>query len=153
MDTMNIQKLLLSILLYGFIGWFLDSAVRFIRYGAWINGTYLEIPWSPMYALGALIILFVFRFIKERHILIQFAVYAVVVPLYEYLGGIVSIWIAGRRLWDYTDLPFDIGGHTTALHTVAWAALAIMLVHFIHPSVVSLLERVNKATTSSPKAL
>lgn len=150
---MKMQKIILSIALYGFIGWFLDSAVRFIRYGTWINGTYLEMPWSPMYALGALIILFIYRFIRERNIMLQFAVYAIVVPTYEYLGGIVSVWIAGRRLWDYTDLPLSIGGHTTALHTVAWAALAILLVHFIHPVVISVLERLNNAVTSSPKAL
>lgn len=130
---MKILKILLFTVLYGSIGWFLDSFARLLRYGDWINGTYLEIPWSPMYALGALIILIAHKFIKQWPLFVQYAVYAVVVPGYEYIGGIFSEWFAGRRLWDYTDIPLNFGGHTTVAHILAWPLLALVFAHYMHP--------------------
>lgn len=137
---MNKNEFVISLLLYGVLGWCIDSFARMIRYGDWINGTALQLPWSPMYALGAIGIVFIYARIKHLHIIWQFVFFAVLISSYEFIGGLFSLKAYGAPLWNYSTLPLNIGGHTTVPHAIGWGVLGLILTHLLHPVIVRIAE-------------
>lgn len=128
------------IFIYGFLGLVLDSTVRLLRSGDLYNGTLLLLPWSPMYALGAVGILGLYHAIRHMHLFWQFCIYGVLLASYEYIGGALTEHFFGKRLWDYSDLPLHLNGHTTMGHAVTWGVLALLLVYKIHPNLMMIFE-------------
>lgn len=143
---MSTAEKIYIIFMYGFLGLVLDSGVRLLRSGELYNGTLLRLPWSPMYALGAVGILLLHRVIGRFHLFWQFCIYGVLLASYEYFGGVATEYFFGKRLWDYSDLPLHFDGHTTFGHAIMWGVLALLLVHKIHPNMIMLFEYTQRWT-------
>lgn len=135
------KEYIYAFLVYGFVGLLIDSTVRFFRYGDVINGTFFGFPWSPMYAVGAIGILFFHRFIQHLSFFWQFWIFGSALSFYEYTTGILTEYFFDRTLWDYSTIPLHIGTYTTFWHLLAWGALALFFVHYIHPTLFRFLQR------------
>lgn len=130
---MSKKELFYSFIIYSIIGWGIDTLVRSAFLGYWFADNVLGIPVSPIYGLGALGILWLHGHIRHWPMVGQFFVYMFLVSAYEYLGGFISEWWMGRRLWDYSEFPLNIHGYTDPIHGIGWGILSLFLVYWLHP--------------------
>jgi len=91
-------------------------------------------------ALGILGVLFLWPELAQAFWVFQWLFFSALLGFYEYLSGIFCLGVFGRRFWDYTNLRWDFGGHTSLFHMAVWGVLAVLFIHFIHPSVRFLVE-------------
>lgn len=126
-------EVLYSFVFYSILGWFIDSLARTIVDMQWTTNNALGVPFSPVYGLGALGYLALYPFVRQWKLWEQLVVYSALSACYEYASGVISVWFLHRRLWDYTDIPFNIHGHTDPFHAVIWGLLAILVTHRLQP--------------------
>lgn len=135
--NLNATETMVSFLFYSVLGWGVDTAVRSLQTGVFTSDNGLGIPFSPMYGLAGLLVIWGHRYIRHWHIAVQFLVYASVSALYEYLGGWISLWLVGRRLWDYSEYPLNVQGYTDPIHAIGWGLLCLLTVYWIQPRLMS----------------
>lgn len=122
-----------SFMIYSVFGWGIDSLVRTLSYGTWTTGNALGIPFSPMYGIAAVGVLWIAPHIKRWQPLSKYIFFSVIAAVYEYSGGVISEKFLGRRLWDYSEFPFHAHAYTDPTHALAWGGLIMAVVYWIHP--------------------
>lgn len=130
----RLKETVYSFLLYSVVGWCIDTGFRSVVSGHFEANNALGIPFSPMYGAGAVAILHIYPYIQHWARWKQFGLYALLLPTYEYLGGVVSEWFLGRRLWDYSSYPLNIGAYTDPIHAVVWGTAALLVLYIMQPS-------------------
>lgn len=65
---------------------------------------------------------------------------------YEYLCSVFTEVFFGTVFWDYSDMPFNIGGRTNLLFCVFWGILALVWVKICYPPVSRLIEKIPPVT-------
>ena len=125
----------LYFLFYSFIGWLIDTAHRSYLEGQFTSGSLTVLPLTPIYGIAALAILLAHNNWELKKIWQQFFVYGFIATVVEYLGGVFTLQIFGRRLWDYSEIPFNLHGHISLLHAFYWGLLALLLIQVIHPRI------------------
>ncbi|MBI2411387.1 MAG: putative ABC transporter permease [Candidatus Kerfeldbacteria bacterium] len=130
---MNKKEVFFSFIFYSVFGWAIDSTTRSLYDMRWETGNALGIPFSPMYGIAAIAIIWIHPVIEKWHFWQQVVFYAVTAGMYEYSGGMFSEWFLGRRLWDYSGFPFTLGRYTDPIHALIWGLLAMFVVYYIHP--------------------
>lgn len=66
--------------------------------------------------------------------------YGVVLALFEATSGVLTQRVTGKRLWNYGHTRGFFRGYTDFWHVPVWGALALMLVYWVHPFIVLLLQ-------------
>ena len=65
---------------------------------------------------------------------------------YEYLCSVFTEVFFGTTFWDYSDMPFNIGGRTNLLFCVFWGILALVWVKICYPPISRQIERIPPVT-------
>lgn len=61
---------------------------------------------------------------------------------YEYLCSVFTEVFFGTVFWDYSDMPFNIGGRTNLLFCVFWGILALVWVKILYPPISRQIEKI-----------
>lgn len=136
-----LQYVLGSFVLYGFVGWVLDSAYRSIVDKKWVRGGFSAFPFTPSYGIGAAILVVIGPSILQFSYPVQWLLLGIIFGGYEYVCGRVTMLFMKRRLWDYSHARLNLHGHTDLLHAVYWATLAFLVLHYVNPWVFSVFTR------------
>ncbi|MCP4806717.1 MAG: hypothetical protein GY913_27625 [Proteobacteria bacterium] len=67
--------------------------------------------------------------------------YSLLLGAVEYVGGVVSIALHDRTLWDYSEIPLNLQGHTDPFHAAVWGVLALSLTRVLQPAIHRAIER------------
>ena len=124
---------LLEFLVFSFLGWIIDSGYRSITEQRWINAGFFKGPICPIYGFGALVILFIFKYLSFIPPLLLILCASLGLVLVEYIGGIFTERVLKIKLWDYSSSQYHIGGHIDLLHSLYWVLLAILFSAFVYP--------------------
>ncbi len=95
------------------------------------------LPLCPVYGFGAIGILLLPPWVRERGLLL-ILLGGLTATGVEYLVGLFDEKVLGVRFWDYSDLPWNVGGKICLSFTAAWGLLALLLVRVVHPWVAAL---------------
>lgn len=84
--------------------------------------------WSMGIAGGLCFIIFsvVAKHLKEKPLLLKAALIALSITVVEFAFGIVFNVILGMKIWDYSNVPFNIMGQICPSFTLLWGVLAII---------------------------
>ncbi|RJQ19908.1 hypothetical protein C4580_04455 [Candidatus Woesearchaeota archaeon] len=120
----------LYFLIFGFLGWLLDTTYRVFVSQEEHGNTYFPY-FAVTYAVAGLLMLALY---KNTHwpSAVDVFIGGTIATLVEFTAGIFCVHIIGRRLWDYSENPLNIWGHVDALHTFYWFLLAALL-HVLNP--------------------
>ena len=99
----------------------------------------LVLPLCPVYGLGACTILLLPASIADQPALL-FILSALAATAIEYLAALFNERILGVRFWSYHGLPGSLHGRVCLPFSLAWGALAVALVCWVHPFLSPLLE-------------
>lgn len=126
-------NLVIFFCLYSVLGWSIDTAYRSFKARRYAPGGFSKLPFSPIYGFAALGILALAPVVRPWPLLAEWLFFAVALAAYEYLGGVVTRRVFGRRLWNYSKDRWDIHGHTGPSYAAAWATLALLVMHVLQP--------------------
>lgn len=136
----NLTDIILFFLIYGFMGFILESSFRtIITKNLTISGGFLTNYFCPLYGLCAILIIQIFT-ICEISIENRFAILItattgsiITVTFFEYIVGFTLDRVFNHKLWDYSQNPLNLHSYICLEFSLLWGIVSIILSSFIHP--------------------
>lgn len=98
-------------------------------------------PFSIVWGLGCVMltaILYKYRESNDRHI---FLAGTVLGGAYEYICSVFTELVFGTVFWDYSAIPFNLGGRINLLYCFFWGIVAVVWLKVIYPVLSGWIER------------
>lgn len=129
-----------------FIGAFLGDVVETIfcriTMGSWLSRSSVVYgPFSIVWGFGCTMLtalLYKYKDESDRYI---FTIGTVLGGTYEYICSVFTELVFGTVFWDYSDIPFNIGGRINLLYCFFWGIVAVIWIKNIYPKLSSLIEK------------
>lgn len=128
---------------YSFAGWCCEVIFAAASKGKFVNRGFLNGPVVPIYGLGMVAVLAALKPFRENALLLYLGS-AVICTLIELILGIISEKVTHHRLWDYSNMKFNLGGHICLLFSLIWGVGGMVAVDIIHPPVEKLIALIPK---------
>lgn len=136
-DAMNFM---LFFLIYGFLGFLLESVFRSIAdRKIFISRGFLTKGFCPLYGICAILIIEIFILCElsiSNFLLALMGATAgsiAVVTLLEYITGRMLDKVFHYKLWDYSTYPLNLHSYICLEFSLLWGILALLLANFVHP--------------------
>lgn len=135
-----------KIVLLFFIGAFLGDVTETIfcriTAGYWMSRS--SVVWGPfsiVWGLAiALVTLLLYRY-KDKSASWLFVAGTLLGGAYEYLCSVFTEVVFGAVFWDYSQIPFNLGGRINLLYCFFWGFAAVAWFKVLYPPISDLIER------------
>ena len=81
---------------------------------------------------------------KDKNILFLFFTGTILGGAYEYICSVFTEIAFGTVFWDYSDMPFNLGGRINLLYCSFWGIAAIVWFKVAYPLLSALIEKIPK---------
>ena len=99
-------------------------------------------PFSVVWGLGVVVLTMMLHKYKDRDDRYIFLFGTVVGGAYEYICSVFTEIAFGTVFWDYSKLPFNLGGRINLLYCFFWGLAAVIWIKILYPRISGLIERV-----------
>ena len=131
----NLWEILAYFIIYSIAGYFIETGFALIRYGVLESRqSFLYGPFCGIYGLGAVVMIIFLQYFK-RNWATLFGGGLLIGSVTEYLVSLIGELILNVKWWDYSNMPFNIGGRICISYSMFWGILAIFLMRVIHPRI------------------
>lgn len=96
--------------------------------------------WTPVYGLGAVLILLISKYIfktlklnKFLEVLIFALIIFIVLTLIEFLGGHILRFIFHKDFWNYSLLKYNFGKYICLNVSIIWVVFSLVFLYLIKP--------------------
>lgn len=110
--------------------------------------------WTPVYGLGVVTIISVYKAIKDyiesnkiKKFIAVFLIGAILISILEYIGGIIIETLFHMVFWDYSNMKFNIGKYTSLEMSFVWGVSSLILIYLIKPFVDKFIKKIPKWIT------
>ena len=109
--------------------------------------------WTPIYGLGVLAMLLLFKMIskweknKLLRVIFLFLSAFFTIGILEFFGGMFIEKVYGRIFWDYSNHALPIGRYTSLGMMFLWGISSVLVVYLINPFVDIILKKIPKSLT------
>ena len=135
-----------TFLFHSIIGHLLES----VAYSK-IDGGILYGYWTPVYGIGAILIVLINYFIctkvKKKLVrpLILFIACALILGLFELCSGIIIEELFGRIFWNYSDEMFSIFKYASLKMMIIWGICGVLFIYVINPFMQLIIKKIPKS--------
>jgi uncharacterized membrane protein len=126
------------IIIYAFLGWCAEVAYAAVNTGKFVNRGFLNGSVCPIYGFGAVIIIASLTPLRENIILL-FLGSVLLISALEWFTGWAFYKIFAQKWWDYSNMPFNIGGYTCLKFSLMWGVVCLLVMNVIHPIIQNLV--------------
>lgn len=137
------DKFIWIFVIWAFLGDVIETVFVGLTAGKWMSRSSLIYgTFSIVWGLGAaLATVFLHRLIgkEDRYIFIGGFFIG---GAYEYLCSVFTEVFLGTTFWDYSNMPFNIGGRTNLLFCLFWGIIVIVWLKLLYPTCSRLIEKV-----------
>ena len=135
-------KLACLFFLGAFLGDIIETIFCRLTAGVWMSRSSLVWgPFSIVWGLGAVLLtalLYKYRHKSDGYI---FLVGTVAGGAYEYFCSVFTELVFGTVFWDYSHIPFNLGGRVNLLYCFFWGIAAVVWLKFIYPLLSGWIEK------------
>ena len=124
--------------LYAFLGWCSEVVFAAVKTGKFVNRGYLLGPVCPIYGMGVALVLWALAPLEGNLLVLYFGSVLITSAL-EFLLGWISEKLLHQRLWDYSNMPFNICGHVCLAFSLVWGFACLLVVRVFHPVLMGLV--------------
>ncbi|MBP3635232.1 MAG: putative ABC transporter permease [Bacilli bacterium] len=124
---------------YSFFGFLLENLICIIKREKKGSGI-LYGPWTPIYGIGAVLILFISKFLfnilkleKWLEVLTVLLVITLTLTIIEWASGVLIEKIFHVTFWDYREFRFNIGKYIALEISLIWGISALVVIYIIQP--------------------
>lgn len=126
----------------------METSLSFLMDDGFTSGI-LYGPWTPLYGIGALIIIFLSKkLFKNLHMnkivetIIIFFIVTSILTLIEFISGNLIEKILNIVYWDYSDLPLHYGKYICLPISLIWGTLSIIFIYIINPLCKNIIKKI-----------
>lgn len=99
-------------------------------------------PFSIVWGLAiALATLLLYRY-REKSDTYLFFIGTFLGGAYEYICSVFTEIVFGKVFWDYSKIPFNLGGRINLLYCFFWGFAAVIWMKFLYPKASMLIEKI-----------
>ncbi|MDO4941600.1 MAG: putative ABC transporter permease [Lachnospiraceae bacterium] len=118
-----------------------------LKAGVWMSRSSLVIgPFSIVWGFAVMAFIMLLYKNAEKSDSSIFAAGVLLGAAYEYICSVFSEIVFGTIFWDYSNLPFNLGGRINLLYCFFWGIAAWILLKFFYPHMRSLILWIRKKT-------
>lgn len=138
-----LDKVIWIFFLGAFLGDIIETIFCRITSGVWMSRSSVVYgPFSIVWGLGCAfltLLLYKYRDKSDRYIFIYGTVLG---GAYEYICSVFTEFVFGTVFWDYSKIPFNLGGRINLLYCFFWGIAAVIWLKILYPKVSALIELV-----------
>lgn len=123
-------------LFYSILGNLFERIIMFFINKNYISG-FMGTIFTPIYGIAALIIIYINKKINIKNkllkVITQFFIFAVILSILEFLGGILIENIFNKIFWNYDKFKYNIGKYISLETSLIWGLMSLITIYIIHP--------------------
>ena len=131
---------------YGLLGWCAEVIFAAVKEHRLVNRGFLCGPICPIYGFGMVALLYAARALGvpglPLSVPVVFVVGGVLTTLLELVAGWGLYRLFRIRWWDYTGIPFNLGGYICPQFSLLWGLGSVVMVKGLHPLLARLGDRI-----------
>ena len=131
---------------YGLLGWCAEVVFAAVKEHRLVNRGFLCGPICPIYGFGMVALLYAARALGAPglplSVPVVFVVGGVLTTLLELVAGWGLYRLFRIRWWDYTGIPFNVGGYICPQFSLLWGLGSVVMVKGLHPLLARLGDRI-----------
>lgn len=140
---LGFDKIVWIFLISSFLGALIEMCFCRFMDGIWMNrSSLLYGSFSVVWGIGAVVLTLALKPIKKRNKITLFLTGFLLGGIYEYLCSVFTEIVFGTVFWDYSHMPFHIGGRTNLLYCIFWGILGVIWVCFVLPPLEKTIEMI-----------
>lgn len=138
-------KLFWLFLIGAFLGDITETIFCRLTSGVWMSRS--SLVWGPFSIVWGLAIALATSLLykdkdkPDRHI---FLIGALLGGAYEYVCSVFTELVFGQVFWDYSKIPFNLGGRVNLLYCFFWGIAAVVWIKLLYPRFSGWIERIPK---------
>ena len=129
---MSIYYSILYFFVYGFLGWCTEVIFAAFKQHRFVNRGFLNGPICPIYGVGVTLVIACLEAFQSNLLLLYISS-VILVTVLEGVTGWAMDKLFHNKWWDYSKLPFNIGGYVCLLFSMIWGVACVFIVYFVHP--------------------
>ena len=129
---MSIYYSILYFFVYGFLGWCTEVIFAAFKQHRFVNRGFLNGPICPIYGVGVTLVIACLEAFQSNLLLLYISS-VILVTVLEGVTGWAMDKLFHNKWWDYSKLPFNIGGYVCLLFPLIWGVACVFIVYFVHP--------------------
>lgn len=126
---MSIYYSILYFFVYGFLGWCTEVIFAAFKQHRFVNRGFLN---GPIYGVGVTLVIACLE-VFQSSLLLLYISSVILVTVLEGVTGWAMDKLFHNKWWDYSKLPFNIGGYVCLLFSLIWGVACVFIVYFVHP--------------------
>jgi len=131
----------LYFIVYSILGWGMETVYCSVLERRFVPRGFLYGPMCPIYGGGVLMMICWFQPLMDKPVAFYLTA-TVCMSAWEYLVGWFLETTTHIKYWDYSMYRFNLHGRICLWVCLMWGVLSFVVLYFIHPPVVRLLDRV-----------
>ena len=137
-----VDKLIWVFMICAFLGDLIETLFCRVTGGVWMSrSSVIYGTFSIVWGFGAVILTVVLQRLAGKEDRYIFLAGSVLGGVYEYLCSVFTEIFLGTTFWDYSDMPFNIGGRTNLLYCIFWGLLSVVWVKICYPTISGWIEK------------
>ncbi len=117
---------------YSFLGWIAEEVYAFFKYGRFVNRGFVNGPVCPQYGVAMLVITADVADLTAKPVY-QLIMCVVLMAIMQGFTGLFLHRLTGRRLWDYSNMRFNLNGYTSLWSAFVFGAISAGCVWMLNP--------------------
>lgn len=139
------EKLFVLFLLGSFIGTCIETVFALFAEGHFeFRVGVVYGPFIPVYGGGAVLLTVVLYKLYKLSDTLVFIISAALGAFFEYICSWGQETFLGTVSWDYSNMPFNIGGRTCLLYSCFWGFLGLIWIRYLYPFASKMIEKIPK---------
>lgn len=135
----SLYQLVLYFFVYAFFGWCAEVVFAAVKNGAFVNRGFLNGPVCPIYGVGVVVVLLALTPLADMFWVV-FVCSLLLCSFIEWATGFVLEKFFHRKWWDYSKMPFNVGGYVCPAMSLLWGFACLVVVYAVHPAIGGLID-------------
>lgn len=138
-------KLVWLFLIGALFGDLIETVFCRVTMGWWMSRSSVVYgPFSVVWGFACAVLSALMYKYKDRSDHFLFVYGTVVGGTYEYVCSVFTEILFGTVFWDYSGIPFNLGGRVNLLYCFFWGIIAVLWVKLIYPFLSRMIEKIPK---------
>lgn len=140
-------KLVWLFLIGAFLGDIVETIFCYLTDGVWMSRSSVVYgPFSFVWGIACALLTGLLYKYKDKNDRYMFFAGTVLGGTYEYMCSVFTEIVFGTVFWDYSDIPFNLGGRINLLYCFFWGIAAVVWFKGIYPKLSALIEKIPQRT-------
>ncbi len=137
-----LDKLIWVFIISAFLGDIIETIFCRVTGGVWMSrSSVIYGAFSIVWGIGAVLLTVVLQRLAGKDDRYVFLAGSVLGGVYEYMCSVFTEVFFGTTFWDYSWMPFNIGGRTNLLYCIFWGLLSVVWIKICYPVISGWIEK------------